>query len=74
MGKGVPFSCIQPGANFYGRVMKPVDLIFLMETSLANHNYGYASGFHKKHLEFEQHGAGMPRHRSLPLIVLTIER
>lgn len=52
-----------------------------MQTSLVDDNYSYASGFHKKnpnktkkHLKFEQHGAEMPRHRSLPLIVLTIER
>lgn len=52
-----------------------MEMIILMETSLVDHNYSYASGFHlKKHLKFEQHGAEMPRHGSLPLIVLTIER
>lgn len=48
VAKRVPFSCVQPGANFYGRVMKPSEVIFLMENFRSDHTYSYAIGFHKK--------------------------
>lgn len=74
MGTEIPFSCAQHGANFYGRVMNPLEGIFLMDNSLADHNYRYARDFHKKHFKCEQSRAGIPSHTSLALIVLTIAR